>query len=247
MWSGGARQWYPGMAWIGATRVVERWDGPPPMTNVVTSPAFDRPSWRGRMHTWAFAAAVPSGALLIAAADRPAAKIAAAIYATTLVLVFGTSAAYHRLTRTERARSFMQRLDHSMIYLLIAGTYVPLCVVVLPPIWGIPVLVVVTAMAALGMSLKLVAFNRLQRVSYGLYPVMGWVVIAVVPALARHLSAVELALLLAGGVAYLIGTPVLLRRRPDPWPSRFGYHEIWHLMTVIAAGLHFAAVSAVVA
>jgi len=141
----------------------------------------------------------------------------------------------------------MQRVDHSMIYLLIAGTYAPICLVVLPPAWGIPVLAIVTAMAAFGMWLKLLAFGRLPRVSYGLYPVMGWVVIAVVPALARHLSPVELGLLLGGGLAYLAGTPILLARRPDPWPSHFGYHEVWHLMTVVAASLHFAAVSTVVA
>lgn len=210
-------------------------------------PPFGRPSWRGRMHNWAFLAAIPAGVLLVVAANRPAARLAAAIYATTLILVFGTSAAYHRLTRTERTRSIMQRLDHSMIYLLIAGTYVPICLLVLPPAWGIPLLVVVTAMAALGMALKLVAFHRWQTLSYALYPLMGCAVIAAVPVLTRHLSAVELSLLIAGGIAYLIGTPVLMTRRPDPWPSRFGYHEIWHLCTVVAAALHFAAVTAVVA
>jgi hemolysin III len=247
MWSGGARQRYLGLASPGVACGIEQWDPPLPTTNAVTRRPFGRPAWRGRMHTWAFVVAIPAGVLLIASADRPAGRITAAIYALTLVLLFGTSAAYHRLTRTEPARSVMQRLDHSMIYLLIAGTYAPICLVVLPPAWGIPVLAAVTAMAVLGVTLKLVAFERLSRVSYGLYPVMGWVSLAALPALAQHLSATELWLLFGGGCAYLIGLPVLLVRRPDPWPSRFGYHEVWHLLTVVAAGLHFAAVSTVVA
>jgi hemolysin III len=105
----------------------------------------DRPVWRGLMHAWAFVLAIPGGVALIVFADRPAARVAAAVYAATLLLVFGTSAAYHRLAQSYEARRIMQRIDHMMIYLLITGTYVPICIVALPPSWGIPLLVVVGA------------------------------------------------------------------------------------------------------
>jgi hemolysin III len=208
---------------------------------------LERPVWRGRMHAWAFFAAIPAGVALIVVADGAAATTAAAIYIGSLLLVFGTSATYHRVAEGPRAREVMQRLDHSMIYLLIAGTYVPFCLVALPPAWGIPMLAVVGGLAVVGMVLKLALFHRARYVSYSLYLVMGWVAIVGAPALFAHLSMLQLGLMIGGGVAYTVGFPVLVRRRPDPWPSVFGYHEVWHLLVVVAAVLHFAAVAAVVA
>lgn len=207
----------------------------------------ERPAWRGRMHGWAFALAVPGGVFLILFADRAAARVATAIYVGTLLLAFGTSAAYHRLAHSYRARLVMQRLDHSMIYLLIAGTYAPICLVALPRAWGIPLISVVGGLALVGIVLKVVAFRRLAWLGYALYPIMGWCALAAAPAIGAHLSAVQLALVVAGGIAYTIGFPVLLLRRPDPWPTVFGYHEVWHSFTVLAAALHFGAVALVVA
>ena len=169
--------------------------------------------------------------------------VAASVYAASLLLLFGTSASYHRLAKSVRARQIMQRLDHSMIYVLIAGTYVPLCLVGLPRAWGIPVLAVVCVCGAVGMVMKLTCFSRAQWLSYSLYPIMGWVAVIAAPALIAHLTPLQLGLIAAGGVAYSIGLPVLLIRRPDPWPTVFGYHEVWHLLTVVAAALHFAAVA----
>ena len=207
----------------------------------------DRPVWRGLMHAWAFFLAIPAGVLLIVFADRPAARAAAAVYFATLLLVFGTSAAYHRLARSYRQRLIMQRLDHSMIYFLITGTYVPICLVGLPPEWGIPLLSTVGAFGLLGVVIKLAGWRRMNAVSYALYPVMGWAAVAAAPALASHLTTTQLALVAGGGVAYTVGFPVLLLRRPDPWPQVFGYHEVWHTLTVIAAVLHFGAVALVLA
>jgi hemolysin III len=207
----------------------------------------ERPVWRGLMHLWTFVLAIPAGVLLIVFADRPAARTAAAIYAATLLMVFGTSAAYHRLAQSYRARLIMQRIDHSMIYLLIAGTYVPICLVALPRAWGISLLAVVGAMGLTGIILKLVAFQRFQWVSYALYPLMGWAAVVAAPALASNLTSLQLGLIIAGGVAYSLGFPVLVLRRPDPWPKVFGYHEIWHGFTVVAAMLHFGAVALLVA
>jgi hemolysin III len=199
------------------------------------------------MHSWAFFASIPAGIALIAVAQGAAGTVGAAIYSATLLLLFGTSAAYHRLAQSERARAIMQRLDHSMIYLLIAGTYVPLCLVALPPAWGIPMLAIVGTLAAVGMLLKLVFFHGARYVSYSLYIVMGWVALVATPVLVDSLTGTQLALIIAGGVAYTVGFPVLLTQRPNPWPSTFGYHEVWHLLTVVAAALHFAAVADVLA
>ncbi len=206
----------------------------------------ERPTWRGLLHTWAFWIAIPAGLMLIVFADRPATRTASSIYAGTLLLVFGTSAAYHRLAKTYRQRMIMQRLDHSMIYLLIAGTYVPICLIALPKAWGITVLCVVGAMALAGVLMKALAFSRLPWLGYALYPIMGWMAVVAAPVMVDHLTPAQLALIVAGGVAYTVGIPVLLLRRPDPWPTVFGYHEIWHGFTVLAAALHFGAVALMV-
>ena len=206
----------------------------------------ERPTWRGLLHSWAFVASIPAGVLLIITANGAAGRATAAVYTATLLAVFGTSAAYHRLARSYRARRIMQRLDHSMIYLLIAGTYVPICLVALPPRWGVPLLATVGGLGVVGMVIKLAGLRALQWLGYALYPAMGWAAVAAGPALATHLTPVQLALVVAGGVAYTIGFPILLVRRPDPWPHTFGYHEVWHGLTVVAAFLHFGAVASVV-
>jgi len=208
---------------------------------------LDRPSWRGVLHSWVFFASIPAGMLLIVFAAGATGRTAAAIYTGTLLLVFGTSAAYHRLANSYRAREIMQRLDHSMIYLLIAGTYVPICLVALPSRWGVPLLVVVTAIGLLGIVIKLAPIRRLQWLGYALYPIMGWAAVVATPALASHLTVLQLGLIVGGGVAYTVGFPVLLLKRPDPWPTSFGYHEVWHGFTVVAAVLHFGMVATVVA
>lgn len=206
-----------------------------------------RPVWRGKMHSWAFFASIPAGIALIVIASGAAATVGAAVYSTSLLLLFGTSAAYHRLAHSERARSIMQRLDHSMIYLLIAGTYVPLCLVAMPRAWGITMMAIVGSLAAIGVVLKLAFFHGARYVSYSLYIVMGWVALIAVPVLIDSLTSVQFGLIVAGGIAYTVGFPVLVTRRPNPWPATFGYHEVWHLLTVVAAGLHFAAVANVLA
>lgn len=208
---------------------------------------LERPTWRGRTHAYAFGLSVPAGLVLIFAADGVEATTAAAIYVTTLVATLGTSAAYHRLARSRQARAVMQRLDHSMIFLLIAGTYVPFCLVALPRRWGIPMLVVVGAMAVFGVVIKLVAFGSFSPwFQYALYPMLGWVAVATIPVLISNMSSGQVTLLVAGGVVYTAGSVIFMLKKPDPWPQIFGYHEIWHGFTIIAAGLHFAAVASLV-
>jgi len=212
-------------------------------TDVLTA---ERPTWRGVLHTWAFVVAVPAGVLLVVFAAGIAERTAAAIYTGTLLAVFGTSAAYHRIAQSYRARRIMQRIDHSMIYLLITGTYVPICLVALPLAWGVPLLAVVGGFGLIGVVIKLTGFARLQWFGYALYPLMGWAAVIASPALLIHMSTGQLVLVVAGGLAYTVGFPVLLVRRPDPWPRRFGYHEVWHGFTVVAAACHFGAVASLV-
>ncbi|MFM2069763.1 MAG: hypothetical protein RLZZ623_26 [Actinomycetota bacterium] len=198
------------------------------------------------MHTIAFVVGVPSVVALVALADSGAARIAAAVYGIALVLAFGTSAGYHRLARSERSGRVLQRLDHSMIFVLIAGSYTPLCVLALPKSWGIPMLCFVWTIAGLGVAMKCFGFNRFQRSGYALYPAMGWAAVIVLPVMFRSMTGLEFGLVVASGLIYTAGMPVLLLGRPDPWPRTFGYHEVWHSCTVAAAACHFLAVGLLV-
>jgi hemolysin III len=210
------------------------------------TPASERPSWRGWLHVAAFLAAIPGGVLLIVFAQGAAATTAASIYMAGLLLGFGTSATYHRLARSERMRRVMQRLDHSMIFVLIAATYTPVCLVALPRAWGIPLLCVAWTGAVLGILLKQFAFHRFRVLQYALYPILGWLVVAAGPVLVRSLTTPELVLLISGGLLYTVGIPVLVLERPNPWPRTFGYHEVWHSFTVLAGACHFATVGLLV-
>jgi hemolysin III len=198
------------------------------------------------MHVVAFLLAIPGGALLIVQANGASATVGASIYAVALVAGFGTSAGYHRLARRPRTQEIMQRLDHSMIFVLIAGSYTPICLLGLPTSWGIPLLCVVWTGAIGGILLKQFAFERLRILEYALYPILGWIVVIATPQLIRGMSATALVRLLAGCVLYTIGIPVLARERPNPWPRTFGYHEIWHTFTVAAGACHFVAISLLV-
>jgi hemolysin III len=199
------------------------------------------------MHVVMFFLAIPGGILLIVVGRSAEAKVGASIYMASLLLGFGTSAGYHRLARSDRTRELMQRLDHSMIFVLIAGSYTPICLLGLPPAWGIPILVVAWTGALLGIVLKQVAFDRLKVLEYALYPILGWIVVVAAPALFDGLTTTELALLFAGGLLYTVGIPILVLEKPDPWPRTFGYHEIWHTFTVAAAACHFATITLLVA
>lgn len=216
----------------------------------MASPSFtlpvDRPTWRGWIHAVTFVAAIPGGVLLIVAARSAAATVGASIYTAGLLLGFGTSAAYHRLARSERALTIMQRLDHSMIFVLIAATYTPVCLLAMPPAWGIPILCVAWTGALLGVVMKQFAFQRLAFLEYALYPLLGWIIVVAAPVLLDRLTTPELVLLCAGGLLYTAGIPVLVRERPNPWPRTFGYHEIWHAFTVCAGACHFATVGLLV-
>lgn len=209
-------------------------------------PYGPRPTWRGWVHTAAFLLVMPAGLYLLSSAQTAAARVAVAVYWASLAGLFGTSATYHRLARSHRAVLWFRRADHSMIFVLIAGTYTPVCLIALPRAWGIPLLVAMWVTALAGILLKMMRLGaRNVGGSSGswLYIVMGWAALLVMPALISNLDGVQIALLASGGVLYTVGAVVLGRRRPDPSPHRFGYHEVWHSMTVLAGGCHFAMVA----
>ena len=176
----------------------------------------------------------------------PGLRLSVTVFTGSVIGLFLVSATFHSMPWSRTWMKRVQRLDHSMIYVLIAASYVPICLVALPPEWGIPMLAVVATLGAIGIVLKLTAYQRLGWLGYALYPIMGWAAVVAAPALATHLTAGQLGLIVAGGLAYTIGFPVLLKRWPDPWPRSFGYHEVWHVFTIVAAALHFGAIASLV-
>jgi hemolysin III len=207
----------------------------------------EKPLLRGFFHQFAFFAAIPAAILLLVVARPTAGRIAAGIYGLSLIALFGTSAAYHRFRWTERARARMRRLDHSMIYVLIAGTYMPFGILVLRAPWSIVVLGLVGGGAIAGILIQVFAFHRLRVVSSALYIVLGWTVVLAAPQIVRGLRVSALVPLAVGGLLYTGGAIVLAAKRPNPSPRVFGYHEVFHLSTVVAAVCHYAAVLLVVA
>ena len=212
------------------------------MSSSSVTPAGERPLFRGWMHVVAFLLAIPGGTLLIIAANSAAATVGASIYTVGLLLGFGTSAGYHRLAVKPRAKAIMQRMDHSMIFVLIAGSYTPVCLLGLPTSWGITLLCIVWVGALAGVLVKQLAFEKMKVLEYALYPILGWILVVALPVMVRTMTPLELSLLFAGGVLYTVGIPVLVRERPNPWPRVFGYHEIWHAFTVAAGACHFATI-----
>lgn len=215
-------------------RIEPRYDTP--------SYLWPRPKYRGLLHAAGAFAVVPLGVLLLLDAAGGRARIAAAVYVLAQLVVFATSASYHRLAKSPTARRRMQLADHSMIYLLIAGTWVPVCVLVLPAETGRAFLAGVLAAAALGIGLKSFGIDRFPRSSNAMYGVMGGAGLLALPAIVANISSGAVALLAVGGLVYAVGAFVLLFKRPDPRPAVFGYHEIWHACTVAAAACHFAMV-----
>lgn len=201
-----------------------------------------RPRWRGRLHLAGFVMALLATPALILIADSIEASIGLVVYALSLMLLFGTSASYHLLARTERAQRIMRRLDHSMIFVLIAGTYTPVCLLALPRSWGLPILAAIWSAAISGVLIKLVAGDWLMRASNLLYILLGWVALGALPIILKHLTPGEFALLAIGGVLYTVGAVLFALRRPRLIPSIFGYHEVWHGFTILAAVAHFGMV-----
>jgi hemolysin III len=206
-----------------------------------------KPRLRGVSHQWAFICSLVTGAALVVAAPAGRPTVASAIYAASVAALFGTSALYHRVTwPTPAARRWMRRLDHSMIFLLIAGTYTPFALLVLEGTLAAVILVVVWAGALGGILLKLVWIDAPKPLVASLYVMLGWVAVVAFPDLLDGLGVTSTALVAAGGLLYTAGAVVYALGRPDPVPAVFGYHEIFHALVIAAAALQYAVIVFVV-
>jgi hemolysin III len=203
-----------------------------------------RPRLRGVFHQYAFFASIITGAVLILVAPTRKATTASAIYAISVSGLFGASALYHRITWRPATRRWMRRLDHSMIYLLIAGTYTPFALLVLDGSLARAVLIAVWGGAILGIGLKMLWPDTPKWLTAAVYVTLGWVAVIAFPQLADSLGITGMALVAGGGVLYTAGAVVYALRRPDPAPAVFGYHEIFHVLVIAAAALQFIAVAA---
>jgi len=187
---------------------------------------------------------VPLGALLVLAADGSRARVAAAVYALSLLGLFSVSAVYHRINwRSTDARRWMRRLDHSMIFVLIAGTYTPFALLALHGPLAVAILVAVWAGALSGALFKLVWINAPAWLVIIAYIALGWVAVAAIPQLFAAIGVTGLALLGLGGLLYTLGAVVYAVRRPDPVPTVFGYHELFHVFVIVAAALQYAVIA----
>jgi hemolysin III len=167
------------------------------------------------------------------------ARVSAAIFSATLTGLFGVSATYHLGQWSARAHRTWKHLDHSMIFLFIAGTYTPVTLLALRPPWGIALLLLAWSGATVGVLITVLRLDQWHRVGFALYLTLGWLAVIATPQLVHGLSRVELALLVAGGALYTVGAVVLARKWPDPHPVVFGYHEVWHAFVVGASACHF--------
>jgi len=205
-----------------------------------------KPLWRGRIHQVAFFVSIPAGVALVLVADGGVARVAASVYAISLVALFGASAAYHRGRWTPPTLRRMKRLDHSMIFVLIAGSYTPVALLALDGPWTIVILSIVWTGAATGIVLKLVRIDGFNVLTGALYMVLGWLVVIALPRMIQGMSPAALVLAIVGGVLYTVGAIVFATRHPDPAPTVFGYHEVWHAFMVAAAACHFAMITILV-
>jgi len=178
--------------------------------------------------------------LLLRIAQGPSELVAFGVYGATLILLYGASTLYHTLTLPERPRRALRTLDHIAIYFLIAGTYTPVALITLKGPLGWTLLVAVWLIALAGVPFKLFFLDAPVWLSTSTYLAMGYLALVAVVPIAHAVSFRGLAWLVAGGIAYTIGAVIYARQRPDPFPGRFGHHEIWHLLVLAGSGCHFA-------
>jgi hemolysin III len=202
-----------------------------------------KPRLRGVSHQWAFFVSLGAGAALIFAASGSRAVIAMSIYAFSLSAMLGTSALYHRVTWTPDVRQWMRRLDHTMIFVFIAGTYTPFALLVMHGTLAKLVLIVVWTTALAGMILNLVWISAPYWFTAVIYLSTGWVAIVTLPQLWDEIGPVGVGMIALGGALYSAGAVVYARRKPDPRPEVFGYHEIFHVLVIAAAAIQYAAVA----
>ena len=202
------------------------------------------PRLRGVMHAYAFWFAAVAAVVLVALAPTDRARVAAAIYGGALCALFAASGLYHRWRWHPRWKPLLRRLDHSTIYLFIAATTTPIALLVLSGAIQTVVLVSVWAGAGLGIAFALAWIDAPRLLVAGTYLAVGWAGVVAVPQLLNEVGVAPFVLFVVGGILYSIGATVYAARRPDPWPSTFGFHELFHTLVIAAAIVHFIAMAA---
>ena len=204
-------------------------------------PVDVKPTWRGWIHAGTFPLTIAAGIVLIVLADGPAAKWSSAVFMLTSMMLFGISALYHRFNWKPRTKVMLKRFDHANIFLLIAGTYTPLAVLALPPSKGMLLLVMVWGGTLLGIAFRVFWVHAPRWLYVALYILLGWAsVMYIVDLLQANLA--MMVLVVVGGLAYTAGAVIYGMKKPNPIPGVFGFHEIFHTLTVVAFMCHWTAI-----
>lgn len=212
----------------------------PLIDDAVEHNADRKPSWRGWIHTGTFPVTIAAGILLITLAHGPLAKWASAVFMLTSMLLFGNSALYHRINWSPKTKLILKRIDHANIFLLIAGTYTPIALLALPLDKGIILLIVVWSGALLGIGFRVFWITAPRWLYVPLYVLLGWAAMMYIVDI-LNANAAAMILVIVGGLLYTLGAVVYGIKKPNPWPNHFGFHEIFHTLTVLAFLCHWAA------
>ncbi|WP_226532477.1 PAQR family membrane homeostasis protein TrhA [Microbacterium paraoxydans] len=199
-----------------------------------------KPTWRGWIHAATFPVAIAAGIVLIIVADGAPAKWASAVFMLTSLLLFGNSALYHRFNWSPRVKVVLKRIDHANILLLIAGTYTPLATLALPPDKGLLLLCVVWGGTLLGILFRVFWIHAPRWLYVALYLLLGWAAVMYIVDL-MNANFAMMVLVIVGGLLYTGGAVVYALKKPNPWPGHFGFHEIFHVCTVLAFLCHWTA------
>lgn len=216
--------------------------GLPLLDDAEAHPPIDvKPTWRGWIHAGTFPLTIAAGIVLIVLADGPAAKWSSAVFMLTSMMLFGISALYHRFNWKPRTKVMLKRFDHANIFLLIAGTYTPLAVLALPPSKGILLLAMVWGGTFLGITFRVFWVHAPRWLYVALYILLGWASVMYIGDL-LHANLAMMILVVVGGLAYTAGAVIYGMKKPNPIPGVFGFHEIFHTLTVVAFMCHWTAI-----
>jgi hemolysin III len=185
--------------------------------------------------------------LLIGGFASPGRAAALSIYGLSLVLMFGASAAYHLAKPGPKGLTVLRKLDHSAIYLLIAGSYTPICALGLEGFWRWGTLAVIWTLALIGIGVKILVIRAPRWVTAGVYIVMGWLAVVAIKPLLAALPTGALIWLAVGGIIYTLGAVIYILKKPDFIPGRFGFHEVWHIFVILGALAHFIMIAVFIA
>lgn len=199
-----------------------------------------KPTWRGWIHAGTFPVALVAGVVLIIVSQGAAAKWASAVFMLTSLLLFGNSALYHRIDWRPKVKVLLKRIDHANILLLIAGTYTPLAVLALPPEKGVLLLSLVWGGTLVGILFRVFWIHAPRWLYVALYLLLGWAAVMYLVDL-MNANFAMMVLVIVGGLLYTGGAVVYALKKPNPWPGHFGFHEIFHVCTVLAFLCHWTA------